>query len=157
MLGSHVVAEGILADKKQGNHQIEKNPLNTVLARIGGDVNDVRGHDRRDPDRGPLADQPEKSLGALELFPLVKAQENLQRMILVFGIVLKVLVKMFKSFFRNSFFHKLPPSDVFSGVMEFLLSILTVFFDSSIESFLKKHNFSPAIVQILQKLCYTLK
>ena len=83
MLGSHVVAEGILADKKQGNHQIEKNPLNTVLARIGGDVNDVRGHDRRDPDRGPLADQPEKSLGALELFPLVKAQENLQRMILV--------------------------------------------------------------------------
>ena len=132
MLGSHVVAEGILADKKQGNHQIEKNPLNTVLARIGGDVNDVRGHDRRDPDRGPLADQPEKSLGALELFPLVKAQENLQRMILVFGIVLKVLVKMFKSLFRNSLFHKLPPSGVFSGVMEFLLSILTVFFDSSI-------------------------
>ena len=53
-------------------------------------------------------------------------------MILVFGIVLKVLVKMFKSLFRNSLFHKLPPSGVFFGVMEFLLSILTVFFDSSI-------------------------
>ena len=132
MLGSHVVAEGILADKKQGNHQIEKDPLNTVFVRIGGNVDDVRGHNWRDPDRGPLADQPEKSFETLKFLPLVKAQENLQRMILVFGIVLKVLVKMFKPFFRNSLFHKLPPSGVFSGVMEFLLSILTVFFDSSI-------------------------
>ena len=41
--------------------------------------------------------------GALELFPLVKPHENLQRMILVSGIILKVLVEMLKSFLRNSF------------------------------------------------------